>query len=211
MMYAWVRRMIDAVGAAAGLVVFTPLLAVISLCIRLDSPGPVIFRQRRIGKDGKAFTFYKFRTMCTDTDPYGFSPRDASDPRVTRVGGVLRKTSLDELPQLFNVLQGQMSFVGPRPLLPWQYAQWTDDQRRRCRVKPGLTGWAQVHGRAALAHEDKIDLDIWYVDHASLMLDVKIVVQTVLQTIRGKDILEVRYSRDDPPGGTTMSNNSRKS
>lgn len=192
-----IRRIIDILGASAGLVCFAVPMAVIAALIRLDSPGPVVFRQQRVGKFGRPFTFYKFRTMRPDADPYGFSPRDGEDPRITRIGRFLRKSSLDELPQFINVLQGEMTLVGPRPLLPWQYEKWTDYQRRRCLVKPGLTGWAQVHGRAALTHEDKIDLDIWYVENASSWLDVRIIYRTIIQTIKAEDILEVQYSRDE--------------
>ena len=194
-----VTRIMDLLGASAGLVVCWPIMALIGLLIKLDSPGPVIFRQDRVGKDGKVFKLLKFRTMHADVDPYGHSPSAISDPRVTRIGRFLRKTSLDELPQLVNVLSGEMALVGPRPLLPWQYALWTARQRRRCDVKPGLTGWAQVRGRGALTHEDKIELDLWYVDHASLPLDLKIILQTILTTIKREGIYEVQYSRTDPP------------
>jgi len=192
-MIAMVRRAMDISGALAALILCAPAMALIAAVIRLSSPGPAVFRQKRVGRAGRLFTFYKFRTMRTDVDPYGFSPRDRLDPRVTRVGRVLRRFSLDELPQLINVLQGDMSLVGPRPLLGWQYDRWTDHQRRRCEVKPGLTGWAQIHGRAALTHEDKIELDIWYVDHASFMLDIKIILKTIVRTLTGKDTFEVRY------------------
>jgi lipopolysaccharide/colanic/teichoic acid biosynthesis glycosyltransferase len=199
MIYQVVKRPVDFLLTLLGLIVLLPLAAAIALAIKLTSPGPVIFRQNRVGKNGKVFTLYKFRTMRTDTDPYGFSPKDDSDPRVTSVGRVLRKYSLDELPQLVNVLKGDMALVGPRPLLPWQYEQWTDRQKRRCRVKPGLTGWAQVQGRGAVAHEDKIELDLWYVDHAGPWLDLAILARTVGKVFRAEDTLEVTYSRKDPP------------
>jgi len=195
MIYHTIKRVIDLLAAALGLVILAPLLATIALAIRLTSSGPAVFRQNRVGKDGKLFTCYKFRTMRTDADPYGFSPKDEHDPRVTPIGRFLRKYSLDELPQLLNVLKGQMTLIGPRPLLPWQYEQWTDYQKRRCLVKPGLTGWAQIHGRGAVTHEDKIDMDIWYVDHESLWLVLKILFQTIFRVARGDDTLEVRYSR----------------
>lgn len=191
---AGIRRAIDIFGALTGLVLLTPVMALIAAAIKADSRGPAVFRQTRVGRGGGRFAFYKFRTMRVNVDPYGFSPRDAADPRVTRVGRLLRKYSLDELPQLVNVLQGEMTLVGPRPLLPWQYDRWTARQRRRCEVKPGLTGWAQVHGRAALTHEEKIALDVWYVDHASFALDAKIVFKTIVQAIRAENTLEVRYS-----------------
>jgi len=197
MLNAFLCRAIDIVGAVVGLVCFAVPMSLVAMIIRADSPGPAIFRQKRVGKNGKAFLVYKFRTMRSNVDPYGFSPRDDEDPRITRIGRFLRKYSLDELPQFVNVLQGDMSLVGPRPLLLWQYEKWTEHQRRRCDVKPGLTGWAQIHGRGAVTHEDKIELDIWYVDHASLWLDIRIILKTILQTVRSENILEVRYSRDE--------------
>jgi len=170
-------------------------MVLIGLWIRLDSAGPAIFVQMRVGRHGELFRFYKFRTMRADVDPYGHSPNSHSDDRLTRSGKWLRKSSLDELPQLFNVLRGEMTLVGPRPLLPWQYEQWTEHQRRRCDVKPGLTGWAQVNGRGSLTHEDKIELDVWYVEHRSAALDLKIIGRTLWQAIRGQDVLEKQYSR----------------
>jgi|WetSurMetagenome_2_1015567.scaffolds.fasta_scaffold269676_2 lipopolysaccharide/colanic/teichoic acid biosynthesis glycosyltransferase len=196
--YQAIKRVIDLLAAGLGLIILAPLIAGILLAIKLGSAGPAIFCQNRAGKNGKIFTLYKFRTMRTDTDPYGFSPKDESDPRVTKIGKILRKYSLDELPQLVNVLMGKMTLVGPRPLLPWQYDQWTDRQKRRCEVKPGLTGWAQVQGRGALTHEDKIELDLWYIDHLSPWVDLKILAQTAGQVLRGQDTLEVQYSKHDP-------------
>jgi len=195
MIYLRLKRVIDILAAGLAIAVLAPLMALIALAIRRSSPGPAVFRQTRIGKNGKPFTLLKFRTMRTDTDPYGFSPKDDSDPRVTTIGKFLRRYSLDELPQLVNVIKGQMTLVGPRPLLPWQYEQWTDRQKRRCEVKPGLTGWAQISGRGSLTHEEKIELDIWYVDHATLALDIKILALTVVKVLRGEDTLEVQYSR----------------
>jgi sugar transferase EpsL len=197
MVYQTMKRVIDVLAACVALAILSPLMALIALAVRWSSPGPAVFRQNRVGKNGKVFTFYKFRTMRTDADPYGFSPKDDSDPRVTKVGKILRKYSLDELPQLMNVLKGQMTLVGPRPLLPWQYEKWTDRQKRRCEVKPGLTGWAQVQGRGALTHEDKIELDLWYVDHYSPWLDLKIIGKTFGKVWRGEDTLEVRYSKSE--------------
>jgi sugar transferase EpsL len=196
-MYGLIQRSLDILVSAMGLMIFAPLMAAIAAWIRIDSPGPVIFRQNRVGLCGKIFTLYKFRTMRTDTDPYGFSPKDESDPRVTPSGKFLRKYSLDELPQLMNVLMGKMTLVGPRPLLPWQYERWTDRQKKRCDVKPGLTGWAQVSGRGALTHEDKIELDLWYIEHMGLKLDLKILWMTIFRVLRSEDVLEVKYSREE--------------
>jgi sugar transferase EpsL len=194
MFYRLIRRIIDVIVAVVGLVIAAPVMGIISLWIKHDSSGPAIFCQQRIGLGGKPFTFYKFRTMRTDTDPYGFSPNREDDPRVTKSGRFLRKYSLDELPQLINILKGDMTLIGPRPLLPWQYEKWTDHQRRRCEVRPGLTGWAQVMGRGAVTHEDKIELDLWYIDHASLLLDIKILYLTLIKVLRGEDTLELQYS-----------------
>jgi lipopolysaccharide/colanic/teichoic acid biosynthesis glycosyltransferase len=206
MLNAFLRRAIDIVGAVVGLVCFAVPMSLVAMIIRASSPGPAIFRQKRVGKNGKVFLVYKFRTMRTNVDPYGFSPRDEEDPRITHIGRFLRKYSLDELPQFVNVLQGDMSLVGPRPLLSWQYEKWTDHQRRRCDVKPGLTGWAQIHGRGAVTHEDKIELDIWYVDRASLWLDIKIILKTIGQAVHSENILEVRYSRDETAGKDRQDN-----
>jgi lipopolysaccharide/colanic/teichoic acid biosynthesis glycosyltransferase len=188
--------MIDVIIAIASLIVLAPLMIGLVLVIRFGSKGSAVFRQTRIGKNGKPFMLYKFRTMRTDVDPYGFSPNTEDDPRITTVGKFLRRFSLDELPQLINVLRGDMSMVGPRPLLPWQYEKWTDYQRRRCEVKPGLTGWAQIKGRGSVTHEDKIELDIWYVESASFFLDVKIFFLTFLKVLKAEDTLEGTYSRE---------------
>ncbi len=193
-----VRRLIDFVVSICVLIVLTPLLCVIALAIRLESPGPVIFRQQRVGKNGRLFNLLKFRSMRQDCDAYGFSPDCQDDPRITRVGRFLRRTSLDELPQFVNVMQGQMTLVGPRPLLYWQYCLWDENQRRRCLIRPGLTGWAQINGRGGLTHEDKIELDLWYLDHRSAALDLRIIIKTISRVLHGEDILEVQYSRDKP-------------
>lgn len=190
------KRAIDILCAAACLAVLGLPMLLLAAAIRLTSPGPAIFRQRRAGWMGAPFVMFKFRTMRSDVDPYGISPHAADDPRLTRLGRFLRETSLDELPQVFNVLRGDMSLVGPRPLYERQAEQWNDRQRRRLNVRPGLTGYAQVYGRGNLSHEDKIDLDVYYVDNCNLMLDLKIILSTVaLMALPGKDIYERRYSR----------------
>ena len=186
-------------------------MLVLAVVIRRDSPGPVFFCQQRVGLDGKPFTLIKFRTMSADTDPYGFSPKNAGDPRLTGVGKFFREHSLDELPQLINVVMGQMSLVGPRPLLLWQYQRWTDRQRRRTLVKPGLTGWAQVHGRAALTHEEKIEQDLWYVDNATLLLDLRIIIQTLRVVFSRQATYESRYSSQDQVNSNLADNRTRVS
>jgi lipopolysaccharide/colanic/teichoic acid biosynthesis glycosyltransferase len=190
------KRFFDIVASLIAIVVCGLLMAIIAVAIRMESPGGAIFRQRRVGWRGKPFYVLKFRTMRADADPYGASPRSGEDPRLTRVGRLLREKSMDELPQLFNVLAGQMSLVGPRPLYERQAELWDQRQRRRLEVRPGLTGYAQVYGRAAMAHEDKIELDLVYVERQGLLLDLKILLTTVVGAFTGRgDIYERRYSR----------------
>ncbi|MHC4984600.1 MAG: sugar transferase [Planctomycetota bacterium] len=174
------------------------IVLIIALAIRLGSKGPAIFKQRRAGWRGRPFTMLKFRTMRIDVDPYGHSPHGGDDPRLTKIGRLLREKSLDELPQLLNVLAGQMSLVGPRPLYERQAAEWNDRQRSRLDVRPGLTGYAQAYGRGALTHEEKIEMDVHYVENRGLWMDVKIVFRTVgnLFTGGGEGVYEDRYSRD---------------
>lgn len=184
--YERVKRAVDVLLSAAGLVVTSPLLAGAAVAIRLESAGPVVLRQTRVGKDGCDFTMFKFRTMVVDAHTTGAGWLTAQDdPRITRVGSFLRKSALDELPQLVNVLRGDMSIVGPRPTLRYQVEQYTPLQRRRLEVRPGLTGWAQVRGRNLLTWPERILLDIWYVEHRSLWLDTKILVRTVPVLLRG--------------------------
>lgn len=190
------KRAMDILLSAVGLAVLAVPLGVIAWLVRLSSPGPAIFAQRRAGFGGRPFTMYKFRSMRTNADPYGCSPRGGDDPRMTKVGRFLRETSLDELPQLWNVLRGDMSLVGPRPLYERQAAEWTPRQRGRLDVRPGLTGYAQAMGRGELPIEDKIEMDLYYVQNQSLRLDVKILLQTVLNAASGQqDVYEKQYSR----------------
>lgn len=172
-------------------------MALLVVLIRATSPGPAIFQQERAGQGGRPFVCYKYRTMRFDVDPYGASPHAADDPRITRVGRWLRETSLDELPQLLNVLKGQMSLVGPRPLYVRQAQHWNDRQRRRLEVKPGLTGLAQISGRAGLTIEDKLELDAQYVEQAGPGVDLWICWRTLLLMLgRRRGIYEKQYSRD---------------
>jgi lipopolysaccharide/colanic/teichoic acid biosynthesis glycosyltransferase len=179
-------RPVDVVLAAFGLVIAAPVLAVAAVAIKLTSRGPVIYRQRRIGKDGAPFDLYKLRTMQLGADPVGVgTPVLEGDPRVTPAGRVLRRFSLDELPNLVNVLRGDMAIVGPRPTLEAQVDLYTPRQRRRLEVKPGLTGWAQVNGRAGIPWEERIELDVWYVDHRSPRLDARILARTLRMLATG--------------------------
>lgn len=194
MCYAILKRLLDLVVCIPVLVVLLPLSLIIGIWIRLDSRGPAVFRQERAGRNGKPFIMYKFRTMRQDVDPFGNSPKDGQDPRLTKSGRFLRETSLDELPQLLNVLKGEMSLVGPRPLYVSQMTEWNQRQRQRLNVKPGLTGKAQISGRGQLTIEDKLELDVQYVEQASLGLDVAILWKTFCQVFSKQDIYEGRYS-----------------
>jgi lipopolysaccharide/colanic/teichoic acid biosynthesis glycosyltransferase len=181
-----VNRASDVAIAGAGLVVTSPLLALAALAIKLEDGGPILYRQARVGKDGVDFEVLKLRTMVVGAETMGTGfAVDRGDRRITRVGRVLRRTSIDELPQLWNVLRGDMSVIGPRPTLRYQVEQYDEHQRRRLDVRPGLTGWAQVHGRAALAWADRIELDVWYVDNRSPGLDLRILLRTPLALFRG--------------------------
>jgi len=173
------NRALDVAGASLGLVLASPFLAVAAIAIKLDGGGPVLYRQHRVGKDGREFELVKLRTMVVGAEREGAGwAVDHGDPRITRVGSVLRRLSLDELPQLWNVVRGEMSLVGPRPTLAYQVEQYTPHQRRRLDVRPGITGWAQVQGRASLPWEERIELDVWYVEHRSPSLDLKILART---------------------------------
>jgi lipopolysaccharide/colanic/teichoic acid biosynthesis glycosyltransferase len=173
------RRLRDLLGAAVALVVASPALAAAAVAIKLEDRGPVLFRQRRVGQDGREFELLKLRTMVVGAEAQGAGwAVNRGDPRITRVGRLLRRVSLDELPQLWNVVRGEMSLVGPRPTLAYQVERYTPRQRRRLDVKPGITGWAQVHGRAALPWDERIELDVWYVEHRSAWVDLKILAKT---------------------------------
>jgi lipopolysaccharide/colanic/teichoic acid biosynthesis glycosyltransferase len=187
------KRVADRVAAAVLLVLLSPLLAAIAVWILLDGGRPVLLAQERVGKDGKRFTMLKFRTMVPNAlelahgltdDPYGVVP---DDPRITKPGGLLRRTSLDELPQLWNVLVGQMSLVGPRPDLVEQAANYTDRDRGRLAVEPGITGWSQVNGREEITWPERIEQDLWYIEHWSLGLDAKILLRTFTQLGREEE------------------------
>ncbi len=183
------KRAFDIVVSAVMLAVLSPVLVLTALVVRIGLGSPVLFRQTRPGLQGRAFEIVKFRTMRDATDAHG---RPLSDEkRLTRTGRFLRSTSLDELPELWNVLKGDMSLVGPRPLLTEYMPLYTCEQARRHEVRPGLTGWAQVNGRNALSWEEKFSLDVWYVDNNSLFLDVKILALTALKVIARKDISAV--------------------
>lgn len=189
--YRAVKRFLDVTASFLGLVLLSPLLLAVSLLIKIDSRGPVIFRQKRIGRNGKVFEIYKFRSMCVGAEKTGSGVYSGKgDARVTRIGKILRATSIDELPQLLNILKGEMSFVGPRPPLtyhPWKYEEYTDFQKRMFEVRPGITGWAQVNGRKDVEWHKRIELNVWYVDHMSLLLDIKIMFMTAFKVLTNAD------------------------
>ena len=191
------KRIVDVFVSLVLVVILLPVFAVIFVAIKLSSRGPAIFKQERAGKNGKPFIFYKFRTMKLDVDPFGPSPKSGDDTRLTKIGRFLREYSLDELPQLFNILKGDMSIVGPRPLYVSQMAEWDQRQKKRLLAKPGLTGLAQISGRGQLTREEKLELDVKYVETASLWLDMKIVLATIAQVFRRRDIYEKRYSQNE--------------
>jgi lipopolysaccharide/colanic/teichoic acid biosynthesis glycosyltransferase len=181
-----VNRSLDVALAGLGLVVASPLLAVAALAVKLEDGGPVLFRQVRVGKDGKDFELLKLRSMVVDAERQGAGfAVDRGDARITRVGRVIRRTSIDELPQLWNVVRGDMSVIGPRPTLRYQVERYTERQRRRLEVLPGLTGWAQIHGRTTLPWAERIELDVWYVEHRSPRVDLKILLRTPIALLRG--------------------------
>jgi lipopolysaccharide/colanic/teichoic acid biosynthesis glycosyltransferase len=184
-----IRRAVDIVVSSVVLLLTSPVLALAMLAIRLESPGPVIYSQLRAGLDGRLFEVLKLRTMVDGAEQLGAKLAvDADDPRITRVGAFLRRTSLDELPNLLNVLRGEMSVIGPRPTLPAQVDQYTPRQRGRLAIKPGITGWAQVNGRASLPWEDRIELDLFYIAHRSLPLDLRILWRTVAMVLGGSGL-----------------------
>jgi lipopolysaccharide/colanic/teichoic acid biosynthesis glycosyltransferase len=181
-----VNRALDVAIAGTGLLVTSPLLGLAALAIKLEDGGPVLYRQTRVGKDGREFDLFKLRTMVVGAEGLGAGfAIDRGDPRITRVGRLLRRTSVDELPQLWNVVRGEMSVIGPRPTLRYQVERYTERQRRRLSVLPGLTGWAQINGRATLSWDERIELDVWYVEHRSAAVDLKILLRTPLALFGG--------------------------
>lgn len=195
-----VKRVIDLLGSLPGLLLLSPLLFGLALAIKLDDRGPVFFRQQRAGLKGQVFKIYKFRTMVQNAENLGAGVFvEEEDPRITRVGKFLRHSSLDELPQLINIVRGEMSLVGPRPTLPYQVENYDQRQMRRLEVKPGITGWAQVNGRSALSWPERIELDLWYLDNWSLWLDLKILLKTFLVVLEKGNLYKT--ADNDPISG----------
>ncbi|MBP3391833.1 MAG: sugar transferase [Clostridia bacterium] len=187
------KRILDILFSGLMLLVLWPLLLIIAALVKLGDSGPAIFVQERLTLGGRVFTMYKFRTMCVDAEKKGTGAYSfGNDPRITKVGSVLRKLSLDELMQLINIFKGDMSFVGPRPILtyhPCKYEEYTEEEKTVFTVRPGITGWAQVNGRNSVDWVKRFELNEWYVQNVSLMLDIKIVVKTVVQVFSGKDVV----------------------
>lgn len=185
----YIKRLLDLCIAAVGLIITSPILLITAIAVKVDSKGPVIFKQKRLGLNGREYTIYKFRTMCVGAEKQGVYCYN-NDSRITRVGRIIRATSIDELPQLFNMLKGDMSLIGPRPPLtyhPWTYDKYTEEQKRMFEVRPGLTGWAQVHGRKDVEWNKRIEMNVWYVDNISFMLDLKIFFITILKVLTNAD------------------------
>jgi lipopolysaccharide/colanic/teichoic acid biosynthesis glycosyltransferase len=189
------KRGLDIIISLLALIILWPVLLLIVIAIKFSSKGPAVFKQQRAGKNGNSFVFYKFRTMTTDTDPFVPSPKSAHDSRLTKIGRILREYSLDELPQLFNILKGDMSVVGPRPLYLSQIPEWNERQKKRLFLRPGLTGLAQISGRGELTREEKLELDVNYVETASFSADVRIILATIAFVFSRKSIYEKRYSQ----------------
>lgn len=188
-LYSLVKRLLDVVLSMVGLIIFSPLMLITAIAIKLESPGPVIFKQERIGLNGKVFKIYKFRSMYVGAEKGGVY-ETKGDPRVTRIGGIIRMTSIDELPQFVNVLKGDMSIIGPRPPLtyhPWSYDEYSDEQKRMFRVRPGITGWAQVNGRKNVEWPRRIELNVEYVEKMSFAFDLMIFIKTIFKVIGMKD------------------------
>ena len=185
------KRFFDILFSLLILLILSPGLLIVAIAIKIDSKGPVIFKQKRIGRKGKVFNIYKFRSMCVNAEHTGsgvYSGKD--DARVTRVGKFLRATSIDELPQAVNILKGDMSFIGPRPPLtyhPWPIEEYTDEQKKMFDVRPGITGWAQVNGRKGVEWHDRIKLSVWYVEHLTMWLDIKIFFLTFFKVLSNAD------------------------
>lgn len=194
-MYKYIKRLLDVVIAALTMIFLSPLMAFTAVAVKLESDGPAIFKQDRLGLNGKVFKIYKFRSMCQGAEHTGTGVYSgADDMRVTKVGKIIRATSIDELPQLFNILKGDMSFIGPRPPLtyhPWDISEYTEEQLHMFDVRPGITGWAQVHGRKDVEWHKRIELNCWYVDHVSLWLDLKILFTTVVKVLKNEDNVNV--------------------
>ena len=189
--YKVIKRMIGFFGAVVAFILLSPVMLITAICIKVESKGPILFKQDRIGKNGKVYKIYKFRSMCMNAENMGTGVySNKGDSRVTKVGRIIRATSIDELPQLVNIIKGEMAFIGPRPPLtyhPWEFSEYTEEQKRMFEVLPGITGWAQVHGRKDVEWHERIKLNVWYVDHISFLLDAKIFFMTIYKVLTNAD------------------------
>lgn len=214
MTYPFIKRLLDLVFSIVMLIILSPLLAIVALAIKMESKGPVIFKQRRLGRNGEVFLIYKFRSMIVDAENQGTGQYSFDDdPRVTKVGKIIRKTSIDELPQLVNILKGDMSVIGPRPPLtyhPWPYEDYNEFQKRRFSVRPGVTGWAQIHGRKDILWETRIQYDVFYVDNMSFKLDLKIFMITIVKVLLMKDNVNTKVTVLRKSGMNISNNESEK-
>lgn len=185
------KRLIDIIMSLCGLIITSPFLLIVAIAIKLESPGGVIFKQKRLGKSGRVFDIYKFRSMCIGAEKTGSGQYSMKgDPRVTKIGKIIRYLSIDEIPQFVNIIKGDMSFVGPRPPLtyhPWPYEEYTDEQKKMFLVRPGVTGWTQVNGRKTVEWHKRIEMNIWYVEHLSFWLDLKILFMTAYKVLTNAD------------------------
>lgn len=189
-----IKRGMDIVASLTGLIIAAPILIIVALLIKFDSKGPVFFCQERVGLNGKFFKVIKFRTMIDNAVNIGSGiMTDKDDPRITKVGKLLRKASIDEIPQLINILKGDMSLVGPRPVPVGHFKKYTDYEKKRLAVRPGITGWAQVNGRNNLTWAERIEKDIWYVNNMSIVLDIKIILKTVRVVLLAEGVYSGRY------------------
>ena len=190
-MYKVIKRILDVILSGVMLIIGAIPLLLVALLIKIDSKGPVIFKQERLGVNGKVFRIYKFRSMIVNAEAQGSGVYSGKgDPRVTRMGRIIRATSIDELPQLINILKGEMSFIGPRPALtyhPWNYEEYTEEQKKMFYVRPGITGWAQVNGRKEVEWPRRIELNVWYVENMSFLLDLKIFFMTIFKVFTNAD------------------------
>ena len=187
----FLKRLFDILLSLLVLVILSPVFLITAIAVKIDSKGPVLFKQERLGKGGRVFKIYKFRSMCVNAEHTGSGVYSGKgDARVTRVGRIIRATSIDELPQAVNILKGDMSFIGPRPPLtyhPWPIDEYTDEQRKMFDVRPGITGWAQINGRKAVEWHDRIKLSVWYVEHLTMWLDIKIFFMTFIKVLSNAD------------------------
>jgi undecaprenyl phosphate N,N'-diacetylbacillosamine 1-phosphate transferase len=199
MLYKYVKRILDIIFSLIGLMVLSPILLIVSIAILIDSKGPIIFQQDRLGFNGDVFKIYKFRSMCVGAEKSGVY-ETKGDSRVTFVGRIIRKTSIDELPQFLNILKGDMSFIGPRPTLtyhPWSFNKYTDEQKKRFSVRPGVTGWAQINGRKDVPWDKRLEFDVEYVNNISFGFDIKILFLTIIKVLIMQGNINVKETANE--------------